>query len=57
MRPEISTTTEVARAPVARVAASKHFLPAILFAVCFGAYISTGDFCPATTRWATCCSA
>ena len=36
MRSEISTTTEAAGAPVARVAASKHFLPAILLAVCFG---------------------
>ena len=46
MRSEISITTEAAGAPVARVAASKHFLPAILFAVCFGAYISNGDFLP-----------
>ena len=46
MRGEISTTTEAAGAPVARVAASKHFLPAILFAVCFGAYVSNGGFLP-----------
>ena len=46
MRREISTTTEVARAPVARVAAMKHFLPAILFTVCFGVYVGNGDFLP-----------
>ena len=46
MRNEISTTTKVVRAPVARVAASKHFLPAILFAVCFGVYVGNGDFLP-----------
>ena len=31
---------------MARVVASKHFLPAILFAVCFGAYVTNGDFLP-----------
>ena len=41
-----STTTEVAGAPVARVAAWKHFLPAILFTTCFGAYVGNGDFLP-----------
>ena len=29
-----------------RVAASKHFLPALLFTVCFGAYLGNGDFLP-----------
>ena len=29
-----------------RVAASRYFLPALLFAVCFGAYVSNGDFLP-----------
>ena len=46
MRGETSTTTEVAKTAVARVAASKHFLPAILFAACFGAYVGNGDFLP-----------
>ena len=30
----------------ARVAASKHFLPAILFTVCFSVYVGNGDFLP-----------
>ena len=46
MRNEISITTEAARAPAARVAALKHFLPAILFTVCFGVYVGNGDFLP-----------
>ena len=29
-----------------RLAASRYFLPALLFAVCFGAYVSNGDFLP-----------
>ena len=36
----------MARAPAARVAASKHFLPAILFTVCFAVYVGNGDFLP-----------
>ena len=46
MQGEISITTEVARAPVVRVAALKHFLPAILFTMCFGVYIGNGGFLP-----------
>ena len=30
----------------ARLAAARYFLPALLFAVCFGAYVSNGDFLP-----------
>ena len=30
----------------ARLLASKHFLPVVLFSVCFGAYVSNGDFLP-----------
>lgn len=30
----------------ARAGASKHLLPTVLFAVCFGAYVSNGDFLP-----------
>ena len=29
-----------------RVASSKYFLPVLLFVVCFGAYVSNGDFLP-----------
>ena len=32
--------------PRARAAASKHFLPAILFTVCFAVYVGNGDFLP-----------
>ena len=32
------------------VAASKHLLPALLFAVCLGAYLSNGDFLPGSDQ-------
>ena len=35
-----------AKKGVVRAASSKHFLPALLFAVCLGAYLSNGDFLP-----------
>ena len=31
---------------MARLGAAKHFLPALVFALCFGAYLSNGDFLP-----------
>ena len=38
--------SETAKTGAARVATSKHFLPAILFTLCFGAYVGNGDFLP-----------
>ena len=46
MQGETSVTTKVARTALARVRVSKHFLPAILFATCFGVYVGNGDFLP-----------
>ena len=37
---------ETAHRAAARVAASRHFLPALLFAACLGAYLGNGDFLP-----------
>ncbi len=41
-RPDATPTAQAG----GRVASSKYFLPVLLFVVCFGAYVSNGDFLP-----------
>ena len=41
-RPLSASTARLA----ARLGAAKYFVPTLLFVVCFGAYVSNGDFLP-----------
>ena len=46
MRSAPRLETETPKTKVYRIAASKHFLPVVLFAACLGAYVANGDFLP-----------
>ncbi|MDE0024475.1 MAG: hypothetical protein OXP69_08675 [Spirochaetaceae bacterium] len=46
MRSATRLEADAPKTRVARIAASKHFVPVVLFAACLGVYVANGDFLP-----------